>query len=101
MRRLLIVLAIPALAGCASGPSGSGAGELSRWSRTVARPESEARIVEQGDPAIPALKQALLDPACPGDDLGPLARALGRIWSQSGSPTALEAYLEAVKLGSK
>ena len=102
MHRFLIVLSAALAAACSSGPSKfEGSEEI--WSLlTVLRgPDdgsgrTEARLAELGDAALPALKEAVADPA-ESRYRGRAARALGIMWTQHGNPAALEAYLFAIR----
>ena len=99
MHRLLI-LAVAALAACASTPSGPGEVDalmraLHDPSKEESSPRPEARLAELGDAAIPALKAALADR---GDARARerAARALGLMWTEHGHAGALDVYLHAV-----
>jgi hypothetical protein len=97
MHRLLILLLIPAGAACASGPSAAPAEDIGKLVKSVNDPLSVEKLVKIGEPAIPALKEAILDRSLDAARRGKLASVLGRIWTQTRKGAALDAYVLALQ----
>src|SRR5690349_6012675 len=106
MHRSLILLLLPACAACASrSPEPGDPDEIRSLVRLLRGAPSEgtppderpeARLAALGEPALPALKEAVSDP---GDSRyrERAARALALMWNSKGIPGALETYLLAVR----
>ncbi|HKS16265.1 MAG TPA: hypothetical protein VJU16_03080 [Planctomycetota bacterium] len=97
MHRTLILLLLPALAACASGPPVSDSQEIDRWVKSPENPYSAQNLVEAGAAAIPALKAAILDRSLEATRRGHLAWILGRIWVHTRDEAALETYVLALQ----
>src|SRR5688572_3596248 len=102
MHRFVICLVIASVGACASSPPGSGPGEIEKLIESLSyeNPWSGKygnRLIEIGDPAVPALAKRVQDPSTSIDRRLSIAWVLGRIWTRTGNPEALDAYVQGVR----